>query len=365
MEHNKTNLPNQNNAGTQIYQSIQDISNEYHISPNTIMRKLELALVTSYQKKHRNSRERLFVDCTEDGLFMYAQKTVVLKVQNPNTEISMENAKRLELDAPALGNQIKVPIFLDNFDRVAAHLAKDLMHQSLKKQNLYNEFQVSGYQCGQIVYGTVVEVDAKGNLYVQLTPHTPRLPLFYAIVHVDLQVPSEQFQVGDPISGEIVGKRKQNYRNCDCFVICRNSTDYVQKLLADFVPEIADGKIEVYKIARFPGYQTKIVISPREKMKHPVRVCIGVECNRLQEMRKEMKGEAISIIQYQDDYSAYVKELFSPVTVTQVEVDSQTGTVVVYVPLLYLNLAHGMEGKNTKLVSQLLGQKVVVKKAAT
>jgi len=283
-------------------------------------------------------------------LEVFQYRTVVDKVQDPELEISLDEAKELDPESE-LGDSLGTKMDISNLGRIAAQSARQVILQKMKSAEqdvIYDEFRD---RIGQIVNGIVQRFE-RGSIIVNLGRTEAILPS-------SEQVPSESWRRGDRIRALIVDVRKSTRE--PQVVISRSHPDFLVKLFELEVPEISEGIVRIMGVAREPGSRSKIAVSSSDSDVDPVGACVGMRGSRVQAIVQELRGEKIDIIPWNPDPVKYVFNALAPAECSKVIVDESEGTLEVIVPDDQLSLAIGRQGQNVRLAAKLMGWKIDVK----
>ncbi len=271
---------------------------------------------------------------------------VVETVENPATELDVEDAKSRKADA-AVGDIISEALPPLDFGRVAAQNAKQVIVQKVRDAERDRQFDEYKDRMGEIANGTVKRVEY-GNVIVDLGRSE-------GIIRRDEMIPRETPRYGDRIRAYIYDVRREP-RGPQIF-LSRGRPEFMAKLFAMEVPEIYDGVVEIKSVARDPGSRAKIAVVSKDKAIDPVGACVGMRGSRVQAVVSELQGEKIDIIQWpgEQDAAAFVVNALAPAEVAKVVLDEDSNRIEVVVPESQLSLAIGRRGQNVRLASQLTG----------
>ncbi len=339
-------------AESEIKQAIDLIGREKGIDRDVIIRALEEAYAAAARKVIRTGENLVSEFDPETGAFrVYAKKKVVPEVEDPDTEISLEEALVIDPEAD-FDMEMKFEREVPQLGRIAAQAAKQVIYQKVKeaeREKVYNEYID---RVGELIHGTVKRVD-RGDLVIDLGATE-------GIVPRREQVRSEHYNQGDRIRTIIVdversGKGPQ-------VVLSRTDPRLVMKLFEMEVPEIYDGTVRIISVARDPGERSKIAVQSRDRDVDPVGACVGMKGNRVQSVTRELRGEKIDIVEYHDNPLEFVREALKPAPVNRVNLkDPENREVEVIIPDDQLSLAIGRRGQNVRLAGRLVGWRIDIK----
>ena len=241
-------------------------------------------------------------------------------------------------------------------DRSTIQIAKQVFKQKLREakyQKIVAEYQD---KIGEIIYGTIEE-EKMNNIYFKIGGNID------AVLIPNFQNPKDQFEVGKKIMLVLERIAPQSKKGPKVLV-SRNSPKIVEKVLEETIPEIKNGKIKITSIARDAGSRSKIAIelADSENDIDIIGSCVGANGSRINEVKKELMGENIDLIEFFDDEVIYISNALSPALVTAVTIlDQDKKMSRVIVPDEQLSLAIGVSGQNVRLASQLTGWKIDIK----
>lgn len=332
--------------------AIRAVVNDKGISEDLILKIIEEFLLAAYKRKFGHS-DNAVVQFTDDGndVTLFAQKRIVEEVDDPVTEIALEEAVQLN-DECEIGDQLLIEINPQEFDRVAIQSAKQKAKQRIReiqKDTLYSEFSE---KVGELVIG-YCQRERNGNLYVDLGKSEGILPKRY-------QSPREVYRANDRIKALIVDVEKGT--SGLQIILSRTHTELVKRIFELEVPEIYGKTVEIMKIVREPGYRTKIAVYSHREDVDPVGACVGLRGVRIQAIVRELEGEKIDILKYDPDPRIFIRNALSPAEVSNVVIlDEAKRQALAIVPESQLSLAIGKQGLNVRLANRLADWNIDVK----
>lgn len=238
-----------------------------------------------------------------------------------------------------------------DFGRIAAQTAKQVIIQKIReaeRETIYNEFKG---RIGEVVSGTVHRFD-RNNIIVDLGKTEGLLPQ-------SEQSPREQYKQGYRIRAYILDVRKGT-RACQV-ILSRTHPQLVKKLFELEVPEVSEGIVEVKSVAREPGDRTKITVVSHDEKVDPVGACVGMKGQRVKEIVRELWGEKIDIVRWNQDIKTYITNALSPAEVIIITIDDAGKRAEVMVADEQLSLAIGKRGQNVRLAAKLTGWRIDIK----
>jgi N utilization substance protein A len=293
------------------------------------------------------------VDPVTGDIRLYSNRTVVEEVTNEETEISLEDAQKLvegiELGEVIIGNELQIPT---NFGRVAAGTAKQIVVQRIKeaeKQSISEEFQDKE---GELMVGTLSRED-QNNYFVDLGRCSGILPK-------DQIIPGEKLEMGSSV--KVYVSKLEIGPKGPFIMLSRSHYGFVKRLLEIEIPELSDGTIMLYSVARDAGSRSKIAVYTEYTNVDPIGAVIGEKGRRIANVLKELSGEKIDVILYDKDPVKFIANALSPAKDVKVSIKDETKKeALALVNDKNLSLAIGKKGQNVKLASRLTHYKIEVK----
>ena len=335
-----------------IYQSIEILSKEKGIDPQIVIDAVKDAMLAA-ARKHFRSQEDLVADLdTRTGnIQIYSVKHVVEAVEDPNKEITVQAAKKIDPDAE-VGSELRELKPTEVLGRISAQTAKQVILQKVReaeRDSVFSEFQ--GRQ-GELVNCVVKRIEGQDYI-VDMGKTEARLPK-------KEQSRIESFSVGDRARCVIKGVERGG-KNAGV-IVSRAAPELVVRLFEQEVPEIYDNTVTIKACAREAGERTKIAVSSRDRDVDSVGACVGMKGMRVQSIIRELRGEKIDIIEFSDDPVYYATKALSPAKISRVTIVSQQDKhMEVVVDDLQLSLAIGKRGQNVRLAAKLIGWKIDIK----
>ena len=343
----------------EIFAALAMLEKERGIPQSFMMGKIIQALTTAYKRDHEGV-EFVVVDVDEEkkDLKMYVQKEVVEEVENPASQISLEEAKRISAKNE-LGGMVNFPVESVEFGRIAAGNGKQVIIQGLREAEhgmIYDEW---GSKQHEILTGTVSRIDPRsGNVMLRIGTGTEATE---AVLTMNEQVPGEELHEGQMVKVYLVEVRRST--RGPQVMISRTHPGLVKRLFELEVPEIYDGTVEIRSIAREAGNRTKLAVWSEDPNVDPIGACVGPRGQRVNAIVDELRGEKIDIIKYSEDPAEFIAAALSPADVVSVQLSDEGKACRVTVPADQLSLAIGKEGQNARLAARLTGYKIDIKAA--
>jgi len=335
-----------------LYQTIEQISRDKHIEPEIIVAAIEEAMVVAARKFYKTDEDLRSKFNPETGqVDLFAVRTVVEEVADPLREIALSEARKQQ-PAIEIGGEIPQARATDVLGRIQAQTAKQVILQKVReaeRDTIYNEFHT---RVGELVNCIVKRLDGP-DVIVDLGRTEARLPKRE-------QSRLETYNVGDRLRVAI--RAVERAAKGPQVVVSRADPVLVQRLFEMEVPEIYDGTVQIRAVAREAGERTKIAVESRDKDVDPVGACVGMKGMRVQSIIRELRGEKIDIIPYNEDILLFAQKALSPAKVTRVQaVDMEEKRLEVIVEDTQLSLAIGKKGQNVRLASKLIGWNIDIK----
>jgi N utilization substance protein A len=329
----------------ELLQIAEAVAREKAIDRKIVLGAMEDAIAKAARSRYGSETEvRAEIDPKSGELHLSRHMLVVDAVENPATQISLDEARRRH-PAAQIGDTIADPLPPLEYGRIAAQSAKQVIVQKVREAERDRQYEEYKDRIGDIVNGIVKRVEY-GNVVVDLGRGE-------AIVRRDEMLPREVFRNGDRIRSYIYDVRREQ-RGPQIF-LSRTHPQFMAKLFAQEVPEIYDGIVEVKAVARDPGSRAKIAVISRDSSVDPVGACVGMRGSRVQAVVNELQGEKIDIIPWSPDIATFVVNALAPAEVSKVVLDEERERIEVVVPDQQLSLAIGRRGQNVRLASQLTG----------
>ncbi len=331
--------------------ALEEIERERGIGKEALLEAVQAALVSAY-RRHFGTAENVVVRLDRDsGAFrVFTQKKVVEEVADPNTEISLEEARRLH-PGYEVGDVVEHEVDMQVFGRIAAQTAKQVVVQRIREAERDLIYDELSQKEGDIITGLIHRVQGRhvfvdlGRLEVVLPPSE--------------QIPGEYYRPGERIKVYLVEVKKTS--KGPQVTVSRSHPNLVRRLFELEVPEIHEGVVEIMGIAREAGGRTKIAVRSRDDKVDPVGACVGQRGMRVQAVVNELHGEKIDIIKWSAEPEEFIANALSPARVSEVEILEEEKTARVVVPDNQLSLAIGRAGQNARLAAKLTGWRIDIR----
>ena len=347
--------------GKEFFAAIAQIEQEKGIKPGYMMEKITQALLSAYRRDHEGVGENLVIEANEETstVRLFLKKEIVEVVDNPSTEIGLEEARTV-LPHAQLGDVVRMEIKPKNFGRVAAQNARQIITQAINEAEqsmIYDEFSSKEHE---LLNGTITRIDPRtGSVTLRIHSGSEFTDCYLSASE---QVRGERYVEGQRLKIYVVEVRRAT--KGPQVLISRTHPGLVKRLFELEVPEIYEGTVEIKSIAREAGSRTKLAVWSSDPNVDPVGACIGQHGQRVNAIVDELKGEKMDIIKYSETPAEYIASALSPSDVISVEELPDGKSCRVIVPDDQLSLAIGKEGQNARLAAKLTGYKIDIKPAS-
>ena len=334
-----------------LIDALADLCAEKDIAPEVLFAAVEDALKVAYKKNFNKDDDTFKVEIDyEDGSYhVYSLKVVVDEVEDPNTEITEEDA--VNLNAKIEDGLAYIEVTPKDFGRIAAQAAKQSVLQKLREAErnvIYDEFT---NRESDLVKGKIVR-EEDGNLIVEVGKTE-------AILVPSEQTVNDNYKVGDMVRAYIIdvkkgGKGPQVY-------LSRTHPNFLRRLFEIEIPEIQEGLLEIKGVAREAGARAKVAVSSKDPNVAAVGSCVGQRGTRIQQVLDELGEEKLDVIEWSPKAGVFIANALSPAKIISVAINDEGRNCRVVVPDNQLSLAIGKEGQNARLAARLTGWKIDIK----
>ena len=337
---------------TELKTALEILEKEKDISKDVMLDAIEISLITACQSHFGKEKENFRVEINRDtcDFHVYAVKTVVEQVEDPDTQISLAEAKLLDKKYE-LGDIVREEIKSKEFGRITTQNARNVILQKVREEErkvLFNQY----YAKEKDVVTGVVQRYIGRNVSVNLGKVDAMLNE-NEMVKGEVYTPTERIKVYIlEVKDTTKGPR---------ILVSRTHPELVKRLFESEVTEVRDGIVEIKSIAREAGSRTKIAVWSNDPDVDPVGACVGMNGARVNSIVNELRGEKIDIIKWNETQALLIENALSPAKVVVVLADVEEKTAKVVVPDYQLSLAIGKEGQNARLAARLTGFKIDIK----
>ena len=337
---------------SEIIEALNTLEKEKNISKDDMIEAIERAITSACEKDFGKEGVDVHMDRETGEIKVFANMVVVEEIQDPHTDILIENAKHIDPDCE-LGEEVRCEVTTKDFGRIAAQKARGIILQSIKekeKDAVYSYFKAKEHQ---IVTG-IVQRFVGYNMNVSLDNRTD------TILSSKEMIPGERYRVGDRIKLYIVEVKKTEKGGFK-IVTSRTHPEFVKRLFEREVSEISDGTVEIMSISREAGSRSKIAVRSSDPDVDAVGACVGLNSNRINNVVEDLGGEKIDVIEWDENPAIFIQNSLRPSPVVSVDVYDDDKFARVIVPDEKLSLAIGKEGQNARLAARLTNYKIDIK----
>jgi len=332
-----------------VLNALAEITREKSIDKSIIIESLEAGLQSAARKKlgaEANIDARVNPDT--GSMVIEQVKTVVEEIDDPDTDISLEEAQIEFGDEVEVGDEVRWELPLEDFGRNAILVAKQILVQKVREAERAQIFEEYKDRVNEIIVGTVQQID-RGNVLVNLGRTEALMPYREQIrgekLHQGKTVRAFITEVLDSAKGPQV-------------ILSRSHPGFLKSLFSQEVPEIQEGIVEIKAVAREPGTRSKIAVVSNDDRVDPVGSCVGMKGSRVQAVTRELAGERVDIVPWSAEPSLLIGRALSPAIVSSITLHRERGEATVVVNEDQLSKAIGKEGKNVRLAAKLTEWKI-------
>lgn len=336
--------------------AIDEICEEKGLNRDIVLETVEAALAAAYRKDYGRPKQIIKAKLNADSgkAEMYRAYDVIEdpeEIKEPEHELTLEEAKELDPNAE-YGKEVLIPLpFHDEFGRIAAQTAKQVIIQRIREAERNMLFEEFKDKENKVVNATVQQIDGR-NVIVSLGKAN-------AIIYPSDQIGSERYYVGARLK-VFVKEVASNVRGPQ-ILVSRSDEGLIAGLFEVEVPEIAAGTVVIKSIAREAGSRTKIGVIATEEKIDPVGSCVGQRGTRVQAVLDEIGDEKIDIVLWDEDVEQFIMNALSPAKTRKISISSKDNKATVFVDKDNLSLAIGKNGQNVRLASKLTGWGIDIK----
>jgi N utilization substance protein A len=332
--------------------ALLQLNAEKNIPREQLVASLAEAIESAYRRATPGN-ENVYVEFDEPsgGFKAYRGMMVVEEVLDPQTEWTLDEARKTKADAK-VGDLIKLgDIDTNQMGRVHAQIAQQLFRQRLREVEREQVFGQYAQRESEIITGTVSRVEPRGVIL--------DVGRAEAVLPVTDQSATEHYRIGQHVKAYVLEVRRTT--KGPLIYVSRTHKNFLRRLFELEVPEIHGGTVEVKAIAREAGSRSKVAVSSRQEGLDPVGATVGQRGGRVQAVVAELGGEKIDIIPWHEDPAVFVANALSPAQVVRVDIDEENRIASVTVPERMLSLAIGREGQNARLAAKLTGWRIDIR----
>lgn len=332
-----------------ILNALSEITREKHIDRAVIIESLEAAFQSAARKKlGAEANIDAHIDAETGELSIEQVKVVVIEIDDPDTDIAIEEAQIEFGDEVEVGDEVRWELPVADFGRNAILVAKQILVQKVREAERAQIFEEYKDRLNEIIVGTVQQVD-RGNVLINLGRTEALMPYREQIrgekLHQGKTVRAFIIEVLDSAKGPQV-------------ILSRSHPGFLKALFDQEVPEIQEGIVSIKAVAREPGTRSKIAVTSNDERVDPVGSCVGMKGSRVQAVTRELAGERVDIVPWSAEPSLLISRALSPAVVTSITLHPERNEATVVVNDDQLSKAIGKEGKNVRLAAKLTEWKI-------
>lgn len=336
---------------SELFDAINYLEKDKGIEKAVLLEALEAALISAYKKNYQSTNNvEVKFDEEKGTMEIHAHKTVVEEVENEQEQISLDEARELNLNYN-IDDIVEVEVTPKDFGRIAAQAAKQVVTQRVREAERGVIFSEYVDREEDVMTGIIQKVDPNF-VYVDLGKIEAKLAKTE-------QIDTEDYHVHGRL--KVFVTKVENTNKGPQIYISRSHPGLLKRLFEMEVPEIYDGVVEVKSISREAGDRSKISVHAEDEDVDAVGACVGPKGQRVQAVVDELNNEKIDIVEWSEDPVVYVSNALSPSKVMKVLVDEENKATTVIVPDYQLSLAIGKRGQNARLAAKLTGWKIDIK----
>ncbi|WP_338985525.1 transcription termination factor NusA [Spiroplasma endosymbiont of Diplazon laetatorius] len=336
--------------GAQLLDAIYEIVQDKKIDKEIILEGIREGFQKAYEKFFDpEAIVRVDIDQNTGQIKVFKELTVVQKIEDEWLEIGLNQAKEQYGENVSIGDNVYEPVeFTMEFSKLAVMQVGQIIKQKIRegeKNKIYQEFLTKNHE---IVGGFVKDVtetsylvDVEGSI----------IPIWNKKM-----IPGEDFDIDQRITFYIEEVSKDNKHSQ--IQASRIHPEFLTRLMETEVPEISEGIVEVKSVAREPGHRAKIAVYSHEEGVDPIGSCVGASGSRIKNVTKELNGEKIDVVLWNEDPKTFVMNSLAPVKVISIDIDEENNECFIVVPNEQLSLAIGKKGMAARLVANLVNMKI-------
>lgn len=333
----------------EFFSAIDLIAEEKKLSKEKVLETIEAALAVAYRKDYGRPQMEIKAKMGPGGLDdirFWIVKEVIAddeEIKDELTQIHLKNAKKIDKEVDIEGKIYLEAPAPEDFGRIAAQTAKQVIIQRLReaeRENIFDEFKEKE---GSIVSGIVQRIEGQ-NVFIDLGTAI-------GIVLPSGRAYGERYNVGQRLKFYL--EKVENTPKGAQIVLSRSNVDFVRQLFTLEIPEIDLGSVVIKSVAREPGIRSKVAVTATQEGVDPIGSCVGQKGTRVQAVINEVGDEKIDIVLWDEDPVIYIKNSLAPAKTVKVVLDEDSRTATIYVEADQQSLAIGRNGQNVKLASRL------------
>lgn len=336
-----------------LIESFSEFKDDKLIDRVTLMAILEEVFRSALKKKYgEDDNFDIIVNPDKGDLEIWRNRVVVAdgEVEDPNQEISLTEARRIEPDFE-VGEDVSEEVKLIDLGRRSILALRQNLISKIHEHdntNIFKQFkelegEIYTAEVHHIRHRAIILLDDEGN---------------EIILPKDRQIPSDFFRKGENVRGIIESVELKG--NKPAIIMSRTSPLFLEKLFEQEIPEVFDGLITVKKVVRIPGEKAKVAVDSYDDRIDPVGACVGMKGSRIHSIVRELGNENIDVINYTSNNQLLITRALSPAKVTSLKIDEENKRAEVMLKPDEVSKAIGRGGHNIRLAGQLTGYEIDV-----
>lgn len=330
---------------SQFIAAINQLCDEKGIPKDQVLETIKAAIRAAYRKDFGTREQRIDVDIDDktEQATVYLVKDVAKKVEDPDQQMSLAEAKKYKKDAK-VGDEIKIDVTPLEYGRIAAQSAKQVIIQRIQEAEREIMYDMFKDRENELINSIVQRVEGQ-SVYVNLDNKIT------TVLTRDEQIPRERYYNGQRLKlylDKVIKTTKGPQ-----LLISRTHPNLVRKLMELEIPEIKGGLVEIKGISREPGVRSKVAVFSTDPKIDPIGSCVGQKGVRVSNVMDELNGERIDIIQWNENIEEFIKAALAPAKVAHIDIGKEEKRAKIYVQPDQRPLAIGKEGQNVRLASKL------------
>lgn len=334
---------------SEIVESFSQMVREKGIDKDILVGIVEDVFSMMVRKKYgQDAKFSVVVNMEKGDIEIFVEREVVETVENPITQIDVQQAKELSGEDLEVGDDYVEIVPLVTFGRRLVISAKQNLNQRIKeieREIIFNEYSNT---LGDIVVGEIYQI-RRNEILINHNRNELLLPK-------SEQIFKERYKKGDTIRAIIKEVRRNS--GSPMVIVSRADSKFLSKLFEMEIPEIYDGIIEIKQIAREPGERAKVAVESHDDRIDAVGACVGMKGVRIHTIVRELNNENIDVINYSEQPEVFIQRSLAPAKLKSVQVNRETKTAEVLVGVDQVSLAIGRNGQNIRLASKLTGYEI-------
>ncbi|WP_339034794.1 transcription termination factor NusA [Spiroplasma endosymbiont of Cantharis rufa] len=336
--------------GAKLLDAIFEIVQDKKIDKNIVLEGIKEGFQKAYEKSFDpEATVRVDIDQNTGQVKVFKILTVVQKIEDEWLEIGLNAAKELYGENVSIGDNVYEPVeFQEDFSKIAVMQVGQIIKQKIRegeKNKIYQEFLSKNHE---IVGGFVKDITENSYL---VDINGSIIPIWNKKI-----IPGEDFDIDDRICFYIEEVSRDNKHSQ--IQASRIHPEFLTRLMETEVPEISEGIVEVKSVAREPGHRAKIAVFSHEEGVDPIGSCVGASGSRIKNITKELNGEKIDVVLWNEDKKTFVMNSLAPVKVISIDINEENNECFIVVPNEQLSLAIGKKGMAARLVANLVNMKI-------